>query len=186
MNLDFYLFKFINGLAGRFWPADLAGIFFAQYLGYFLIAAALLLILKQKKWQLKIYYFALVSLSVILARGIIAELIRFFYFRPRPFAALSFNPLFSHTEPEAFPSGHASFFFALALAIFFLNKKWGLRFLIAAFLIGLARIFAGVHWPSDILGGAIVGLISALIVKKLLSFKKKAPVFVDENQQAPV
>ena len=64
----------------------------------------------------------------------------------------------------AFPSGHATFFAALAMYIFFLNKKAGYVFMISALLVGLARIAAGVHFPVDILGGFVLGSTIALFV----------------------
>lgn len=189
MALDLYLFQFIYSLAHQWWLIDIIGVFFAKYLGYFLILIAIFLILREKKFQQKVYAFSLIALSVILSRGIIAEALKFFIVRQRPFSVLEITPLIKYDAYDkfmSFPSGHAAFFFALALAVFFLNKKLGQQFMIAALLISLARIFVGIHWPSDILVGALIGLISALIVKKILPLNKKAPVFVDENQQAPV
>lgn len=168
--MDFSLLQFINNLSGKFWLLDWLGIFLADYLGYLLVFIFLILLLKEKNWRQRIYFASLASLSVILSRGIITEAIRFFYYRPRPFAALGIEPLINHGTGGSFPSGHAAAFFALALAVFYLNKKCGLRFLGAAALIGLGRIFAGVHWPSDILAGAIIGLISVIIIKNLLLF----------------
>ena len=50
------------------------------------------------------------------------------------------------------------------MAIYFYNKKWGIVFFVAAILMALARIVAGVHYPLDILGGAAVGILSAYAV----------------------
>ena len=173
--MDLYFFQFIYSLAHQWWLIDLIGIFFAKYLGYFLILIATFLILKEKKFQQKVYAFSLIALSVILSRGIIAEAFKFFIARQRPFSVLKIEPLLKYETYDkfmSFPSGHAAFFFALALAVFFLNKKLGWRFIIAALFISLARIFAGVHWPSDVLAGALIGIISALIIKKTLSSYK--------------
>src|SRR3989344_1192804 len=73
-------------------------------------------------------------------------------------------------EKTAFPSGHASFYFALSTIIYGYNKKAGILFFIGSFLIVLARVFVGLHWPSDILAGAILGIIMGIILNKL--FKK--------------
>jgi undecaprenyl-diphosphatase len=72
---------------------------------------------------------------------------------------------------KSFPSGHAAIFFAIATAVYLYNKKLGIWFFVVAILMGMARIFVGVHWPSDILGGAVIGIISGIIVGKI--FKKK-------------
>ena len=69
-------------------------------------------------------------------------------------------PLFAKQD-FAFPSGHATFFMALAVAIFFYHKKAGYLFMFFAVLIGLARIASGVHSPLDVLGGFVLGAIIA-------------------------
>lgn len=168
MNFDISFFQLINSLAGKSKILDWLGIFLAEYLGYFLILLAVLLIVTRKNWKERFYFFSLTVLLIILARGIITELIRFFYSRPRPFSVLEIQPLLQHGAAGSFPSGHMAFYFALALAVFFINKRWGWRFLVVALVIGLARIFVGVHWPLDIVGGIIIGIVSALLIKKIL------------------
>ena len=63
----------------------------------------------------------------------------------------------------SFPSGHATFFFAMATAIYLYNKKWGIWFFVGAILISIGRVIAGLHYPSDILGGAIIGAFVAYV-----------------------
>jgi len=156
------------------------GIFFAQYLAYLLVVVALFLILKEKNWKRRVYYFSLASLSVILSRGIITEIIRFFYHSQRPFVALGFKPLL-YDYAYSFPSGHMAAYFALALAVFYINKKAGQWFLGLTALMGIARIFVGVHWPSDILGGIVVAVLSFYVVKYFLPFfeNKEAPLPIE-------
>ncbi|MEK7593528.1 MAG: phosphatase PAP2 family protein [Patescibacteria group bacterium] len=185
MALDLSLFQFINNLSHKWWVFDLFGIFFADYFGYFLILAALFLILKEKQFHQKIYLFSLFALSLILSRGLIAEIIKFFVARPRPFSALEIQPLVgygNHDINMSFPSGHAAFYFALAFAVFLYfnqsedkaKKRLGWWFLAGVSLVAVSRIFVGIHWPSDVLVGAAIGIASAFIVKKLLDveFKK--------------
>ena len=73
-----------------------------------------------------------------------------------------------HGPGFAFPSGHTVFYFTLAFAIWHINKKWGQWLLAGAFILGLARVFIGVHWPFDILGGIAVAWLGVLITKKFL------------------
>lgn len=68
----------------------------------------------------------------------------------------------------SFPSRHMTFFFAISTALYFYNKRWGVVFLIAALLIGIARVIAGVHYPLDILGGAVIGVITSYLVFRFL------------------
>lgn len=174
MSFNQLIFQSINGLSGKHSSLDLLGVFLAQYLAYFLIVGCLSALIFIRDWRLKFYTFSLVALSVILARGILTELIRFIYYRARPFLVLPINPLIAVDNSAGFPSGHAAVFFALAAAVFYLNRKWGIVLLISAAVMGLARVFVGVHWPLDILGGAVVGLLSAVIAHQIMpeSFKK--------------
>jgi undecaprenyl-diphosphatase len=73
-----------------------------------------------------------------------------------------------------FPSGHTAAAFALAVTIWLHDKKAGAIFLIAAAVVGIARILANVHYPVDILGGAILGILAALAVEKL-HFRRARP-----------
>ncbi|MEK7657997.1 MAG: phosphatase PAP2 family protein [Patescibacteria group bacterium] len=173
--MDLYFFKLINSLAGRLWPIDWFAVFFADYFGYFLILIVLILFLREKNWRKRIYFFSLAFISLILSRGIITEIIRFFYERQRPFLFLGFQPLLDYVQNGSFPSGHAAFFFALALTVFYFNKLWGWRFLAMATVISLARIFVGVHWPSDVLAGAFIGLGSVFLIRQILPALEKLP-----------
>ncbi len=174
MNFDLALFNLIHDLAGKSRLLDFLGIFLADYFGYLLILAAIALVAMESDWRKKFNYYTTLALSLILSRGIFTETIRFIYARPRPFTALEFAPLIAEKDYGAFPSGHAAFYFALAGVIWLLNKKWGWRFAAAAALMGLARVFAGVHWPLDIVGGAIVGLGSVWLIDKYLISSKTA------------
>lgn len=188
MNFDSYFFHLLNSLTHKWWLFDWLGIFLAKYLGYVMIIIAVFIFLKEKKWRQKIYFFCLSVLSVILSRGVITEAIRFFYHRQRPFLELQINPLINHDLTGSFPSGHATAYFALAFAIFYFlrqseenpNPKLGWWCLGMALLMGIGRIFTGVHWPLDVIVGALIGLGSAWLVKKILP-ESEAPA-VSENK----
>ncbi|MFA6386825.1 MAG: phosphatase PAP2 family protein [Candidatus Paceibacterota bacterium] len=98
---------------------------------------------------------------------IIASLLKVLIHTNRPFIVLSnIHALFVESG-YAFPSGHGTAISALAFAIYFKNKRLGYVFMIAALLIGFARVAAGVHFPVDIIGGYIIGFLVAFLVKKL-------------------
>mgnify|MGYP001573909944 FL=1 len=173
-SLDNLLFQLINGLTRQNKLLDGLIVFLAGYLQYILLALAIFLLLaKVKDWRRQLFIFLFFTLSAILSRGLITEIIRFFYSRPRPFTALNILPLINHDLTGAFPSGHMTLYFVLALSIFLLNRKWAWFFTAAVILMGLARIFVGVHWPTDILGGILIAIISYFLIKKILPFKNK-------------
>lgn len=162
--MDFYLFQQINSLAGRFLWLDNLSIFLASWLGYVLVAALILLF-----WKKKIVII-LAILAAIFARLGIVELVRALCFRPRPFIENHVNMLVDYSNKASFPSGHAAFFFGLSAVVFLYNKKIGALFFALSFLIVIARVFVGIHWPLDILAGAGVGIFSGWAVVKV--FKK--------------
>lgn len=163
--MDQYIFYLLNQFAGRWEVLDAVAIFAAKYLGYVLIFGLLLFLAKnyKKYWPLVVKAIG----AAIVSRFVITEIIRWIWERPRPFVENNVNLLISHEATGSFPSGHAAFYFAIAAVVYFYNKKAGIAFFATAFLMGIARVFVGVHWPTDILGGAVVGIITGWLVVKL-------------------
>ncbi|HCQ93415.1 TPA: hypothetical protein DIU13_05625, partial [Candidatus Beckwithbacteria bacterium] len=93
MSLDLSLFQFVHFFAGQSRIPDGAGVFFAQYLPYLLVLAALYFIFRKNAWKDKLMMFAVAALTLILSRGILTETVRFIWPRPRPFDVLGFQSL---------------------------------------------------------------------------------------------
>ena len=175
---DLRILHFFNRAAGLSPFLDYFAVFCAKYLGYFLILSLFFLLIKnRKKYQSMVFqsYF-----SALFSRLIIVNLIRWFLPRERPFVVSDVKLLFSHSSTEhSFPSGHAAFYFALSAVIYHYNKKAGLLFYFTSFLIGFFRVFAGVHWPSDIVAGILTGLFSAWLL--IFLFQKVSPNALEEK-----
>lgn len=170
MNFDYQIFKLINDLAGKNQYLDWLGIFAAKYL-IFLMVIALVLGLLIKRWP--DYRLAIFKASVSGAIAfVINYLIGLIYFRPRPFVLNEVTKLIDKSPLEkSFPSGHATVAFAMAFSLYFYNKKLGVILLILALIVGLGRIYVGVHYPLDILGGILIGFLSAFLIEKLVIIK---------------
>jgi undecaprenyl-diphosphatase len=171
--LDQRVFEFIYGFGhhNAFW--DALSIFFAEYLPYLLVLAFLVLVYYQKSGRRRIYLFCEAALAIILARGVITEVIRYFYHAVRPYSFYGVTPLISEGG-WSFPSAHAAWFFALAMTIWYVNRKWGWWFFALATLMGIARVYVGVHWPIDVVGGAVVGILSEIAIHWVFRKPRKA------------
>ena len=92
--------------------------------------------------------------------------------RPVHFAehgTLYFSPNFLDWSFQSFPSGHATTAFALAAVLGFLAPRWFYVAMVFAVGIGFSRVAVGMHYPSDVIAGALVGLIGAYAVRLLFA-----------------
>ncbi len=159
-------FRWLNDLAGHNVWLDKFMVFAADKMGYLLILFVVVLFWKKSYFK-KIVFVSLGS--ALVARFVFVGIVRYLFYSPRPFLVLeNVNQLMNHELESSFPSGHVSFYFALAMGVYLYNKKAGYIYLILAGLMGIARIFVGVHWPLDILAGAGLGILVAYIVKYIM------------------
>ncbi|HYU64723.1 MAG TPA: phosphatase PAP2 family protein [Candidatus Paceibacterota bacterium] len=165
--MDTAITHILTNLAHRWTLFDVLAIFFANYLQYLLVAYVLVISFVWRYFNRSAAIMAVIA--ALFSRFVLTSAIRFFIHRPRPFVHLQITPLI-HTDLSeyfnSFPSGHAAFFFAFATAVYFYNKRLGNWLFLGAGLMGIARIFAGVHWFSDIVGGAVVGIVGAWLVQR--------------------
>jgi len=168
--MDVYIFNAIHDLVGISPVLDDIGIFLARYLAFVLVGILAVSVMRPGERGLKNRFALLEAIAAaLIARFGITVLIRMIVHRTRPFIDGSFKELISIDASEyygSFPSGHAAFFFAIATVVWFHNRRLGNYFYIGAILMGLGRIFVGVHWPSDILAGATIGILTGLVTHR--------------------
>jgi undecaprenyl-diphosphatase len=89
--------------------------------------------------------------------------------RPRPFRRYPEpRPLGHVPHDPSFPSGHATMAFASATVLSYFKPRWAPAFFLLAVAIGYSRVYVGVHYPLDVLGGALLGLLIGAGVIALL------------------
>ncbi|MCR5452896.1 MAG: phosphatase PAP2 family protein [Lachnospiraceae bacterium] len=123
-----------------------------------LLAICLLLVFKDKRMGLTVCLAIVTEFIVcnLILKNIIA--------RDRPFwTSPDLNIIIKEPTDYSFPSGHTSVWFALCTGVFCWNKRWGIIATVVAALVAFSRLYLTVHFPTDVLGGAFVGIIMAII-----------------------
>jgi len=169
MQFDSNFVLWINSFAGKNNFVDGIIIFLGEYFIFFVLLGVFItayMFYCRQKQLTSLFPFISAGLSALLAYFPIAFIIKNVTARPRPFVVLSLHQLIQDNS-FAFPSGHTIFLFALGTMIFPYHKKIGIFTIISGFLVGLARVAAGVHYPSDILGGAVIGVVIGVCMYSL-------------------
>lgn len=106
--------------------------------------------------------FALIMVIGIAATAIVVMVIKFTIRRGRPQG--EWGRIYRSTDPHSFPSGHAARSIMLAVVALGLGSLWlGMILLVWSPLVGLARIIMGVHYPSDVIAGMILGVLMGVL-----------------------
>lgn len=160
LSLDYSVLLFIQDTlradwAFPFWETltDLGS------LGLLWILWALLLLVRRRTRRIGFIMLIAIAIDTALTNGIIKNLAA----RPRPFAQFAdIIPLIGRPSDFSFPSGHAACSFAAAFTLWKLSSRpMGIVALLMASLIALSRLYLGVHYPSDILGGLLTGYVAS-------------------------
>jgi membrane-associated phospholipid phosphatase len=134
-------------------------IFGARWLVFVLLAAAVAV-------APAMWFF--IAVAALCTWGITA-LIQHLVHRQRPFVVSKTKPLINlWIKSKSFPSAHASIAFSIATMVLIDNLTWGIIFLVVAALVGMSRVGVRVHYVSDIVVGAILGSVVALLVQPVL------------------
>lgn len=146
--------------------------------GWFWILLGIFLLL----WGIRNRKFARYGLALLLCLGTTALVcnvaLKPMVGRIRPYDLLGFSILVPPLADFSFPSGHTSSSFAAATAIYAMNRRWGTVAYVFAVLMGISRLYLGVHFPTDVLAGAVIGFVMAKLTLLCLhsinnSFKLK-------------
>lgn len=139
--------------------------------GFIWIAATIVLLIPKKTRKVGIMSAVALLGSLIINNNIIKNLVQ----RPRPFVTFTDLEIIIPTPSEfSFPSGHTSSSFAAAAVFYrFLPKKLGIPAVVLAGLIGFSRLYIGVHYPTDVIAGVVMGIFLSYLSEFLVSFCAK-------------
>lgn len=163
----FYFVTLRNAIVDRPW-LEAFYLFFAKYGIVIIILSLIYLILKQKIHAFVCTFMAM-SIATFLAFTVIL-----FWRRPRPFISHSdsiIQPITAglHVSGVSFPSAHTYIAFALATSVYLYgHRRLGSALFVLSFLVALGRVGAGLHYPSDALAGAAVGITAGIIAHRVV------------------
>jgi undecaprenyl-diphosphatase len=171
MNPDVWLFHAINNFVGTMplidWLARAIVNDYAVPTAMSLVAVALWFAgatpAERTRNQRAVIF---VALAVLFCNALIKDM-SYVYFRPRPFATETVKLLFYRPSVSSFPSVPVQVAFAFAAGAWYANPRVS-KFLFAlGTLYALSRVYAGVHYPSDVIGGALIGAGMVYVVVRL-------------------
>lgn len=171
---DKELFEFLNGLGNEHW--DTFWMMVTQQFNWIpLFALFLFLVFKAYGWKKGLIIMLIVAVLVTFSDQF-ANLIKHSFGRLRPNNDPSINGMIrilKHPKSFSFVSGHAMTSFAVTTYLFFLLRKH-FKFVVLIFiwpmLFAYSRIYLGVHFPMDILGGVFMGILIAILFYQITLF----------------
>lgn len=167
-NLE--IFYQIHNLSSKSRLLDFLMVFGAEFLIYIAFCLAFYFSfaggIKEKK------ALRLTFIAVVLGY-LIVQIIRIFVDIPRPMIAHKISPLIANPNASSFPSAHTTTMSILAFSFLYYKSKVASFLIIFLIWVGVSRIFVGVHYPLDILGGMVVGLLSVSLAVPFVSYLKK-------------
>lgn len=127
--------------------------------GVLFIVLALIMLCFKKTRKTGIVVLVALAIGFVCTNLILKHLVA----RPRPWLNVAgLIPLVDESDPNSFPSGHTTCAFAFASAIWHAAPRKWMKWaaLLAAVLMGYSRLYVGVHYPSDVIVGVLVGLFA--------------------------
>ncbi|MCX9013089.1 MAG: phosphatase PAP2 family protein [Candidatus Methanoperedens sp.] len=122
---------------------------------------------------------ALLTGAGILAGAMFTYPLKFIIDRTRPYNIIESTRLLTPSEPDpSFPSAHAEMSFLAATIVSRFHPEYSKYLYSFSFIVGLSRIYVGVHFPIDVVGGVLVGV---MIGKLVLVVQKKRNIFGEKG-----
>ncbi len=137
-------------------------IFGAKYLFVFSILIGLIYFINVPNLlKMRALIFSLFSLALTLLLGKLAS---YFFYSPRPFVSEHITPLIQHIADNGFPSDHTLLVSSIATIVTFHNKEVGFLLWLIAIIVGVSRVYVGVHHVVDIMGSIFIALFATTVV----------------------
>lgn len=180
MNL--YFFEIINGLAYKSVLMDKMMIGISNYLPYVFMATLVCMYLYGFYKESKILRRTAIDIvTMTIIDMLLSFVIGYIYPEARPFVGHNVNQLIQHVPNSSFPSNHALGTMAIALGLIAPYRTCGIVFACLAIVVGVSRVYVGVHYPIDILGGFALALLINACYRNLWQHKVRKAYFYFEE-----
>ncbi len=157
LGLDVSVLLFINKSLAN--PVLDALMTFTQSFTYVFWILLILFLAFGKKREIAI----LMIITAIISLGV-SSILKTEISRERPYQVLDVRQLVPDEDNTSFPSNHVLLSTALSTIVFAYYRKYGSALFVLSGIIALGRVYLGVHYPSDVLGGVIIGAVIGLLV----------------------
>ena len=169
-GFDFHVEQWINAPASHVAVLDLLGVVLARFAPE--IWALIFIVMwfwppyRRSRARRAVVYAVVAGVMALIINVLISHIAPY---RPRPFVLdpSHVHRLIPHPNDTSFPSDHAAGSFGFATGLLYAGLSDGVWALLLALAVSWARVFVGVHWPTDVLFGGLVGMVVGFVVLRL-------------------
>lgn len=161
-EVNIELFRLINELGKEYTYLNPIFSFIAEYTVFFLALGVLTIWFKRDKHRRLMILCAIIT---FICAFIIGKICGAFHLNYQPFVELSdVNKLIEKEKDNSFPSDHTILFFSFCITFWLFKRGWSILWIFLAILVGISRIWVGVHYPFDVVVGIVISFATATII----------------------
>jgi len=178
---DVHILLWVNGFVGHVRAFDAAMEVVANDyivpIMFSLVLMGLWFAGRNREERFRLQRIALIGITSFSLVNVAVKVLNIAWYRDRPFVAMphQIHLLFYNSTDPSFPSNPVAVAFAAATAIWLANRKLGAVMYALGALFGFARMYAGVFYPTDILGGAALGILTTMLVIRIADWIEPIP-----------
>lgn len=176
-EVNISLFKMVNDLGKEYPSLNPAFHFIAEYMVIFLALAVLVVWFTRDTDNRMMIICAVIAFICAFAIGKVSGI---FHSNYQPFVELDgVNKLIDKEKDNSFPSDHTILFFSFCFSFWLFKRGWSVLWVLLAGLVGVSRIWVGVHYPFDVLVGIFISLAAATVVYLIVPRLSVAQNFIN-------